>query len=842
IGREDLGGQYLDPHRGVTLLVEDRTLAFTVDEAVEVLAERGVTDVDASHAVQATGGWITGILFELWRYAGHEHGSGGEADPLSGYLSNEIMAALSAEQQDALVRTSLLDEVTPPRAEALGVSQAGEVLYSLSRRHLPVDFNPAMTALRCHPRFREYLQERLGRLPDQELRSLRRAHARLLVAERRHEDAVEEFLAAADLEGAAEAAALTVDAVLERLDFGLAERWLDAIGTAGVRRWPQLVAAAVRVACEAERYGEGAGHADRLLSSVDRDDPVLTPVLVTTIAWCYFLVSRIEDALRLLDAAPDVSEIRMMRFCIGIELLDDPTHYRDRPPDCDGPADGLLIRADLAHGRFARVLETRSRPWAAIELGRVGALRSLGRTAEAARLMESLPSTTWTAVRTRAEIMADTAQPEQAYAALLQGRDRLARSGSNLYRMFSLLFEASLALRLRRDTSFATAALNEVEREPSASRRARIVEQLHLWRGLAALIEGRDDEAVTQLRLAVAVMTTWDRLLFLPAAATYLAEAEWRTGDPDRADAAADLALATAVRQGSHHLLLLALREFPAVVSRRLDAEVDPDSTWHALGRSVLHHELVDLRTMSPRVTALDLGEQAIEVEGKVVVPKLVKSVELLSFLASRGGRVSKAVLVDHLFESSSAESASAYFRMALNGLRKVLPPDAPLGLDGSDLLWLDDSLSSVTLAVEASAAAIPNLPFAEQRAAVQAVIEQLAGGEFLPQSRSEWVAERRERLASLHTEMIELDAHLAFGSDDFRTADARAVEALERDSLRERSWRLRMRVAAALGDRDRVTSLWRGCVAELARIGAEPEDATTVLARNLRGEPSPRG
>lgn len=842
IGREDMDGRFLDPLRDRTLVIEDRVLAFTAEEAEQALSERGFTGVNAEEAVQATGGWITGILFELWRYSQHEHGAGGETDPLNGYLSNEIMGRLSEPQQAALVATSLLDEVTPSRAEALGISQAGAVLHSLSHLHLPLEFNGARTAMRCHPRFREYLQARFQRRDQTWVRSVRRAYAQLLIAERRPEEAVGEFLPVGDIDGAATAASTTIQPVLDRLDFSQAEQWLDAIGTAEVRRRPQLVAAAVQIACEAERYAEGAGYADRLLDDeVPSDSAILTPALVTTIAWCYFLVSRIDDAQKLLAESPDAPEIRMMRFCIGLELLDDPTHYQDRPPDCDGPADGLLARADLAHGRFVRVLGSHSRPWAAIALGRIGALRALGRTAEAAQMMETTPLTSWTAVRTQAELMADTGQHELAYSALLQGRDHLATSGSNLYRMFSLLFEASLALRFRRDTQFARAALNEVEREPTALRRARIVEQLHLWRGLAGLIEGEDAEAATQLRAAVDLMSRWDRLLNLPTAATYLAEAEWRLGNSDEADRAADLALRAADRQGSWHLLIQALKEFPAVVSRRLDAEASPDSTWHLLGRAVLDSETMSVHQLSARVTALDIGEQGIDVDGEVVVPKLVKSVELLAFLACERARVSKPVLICNLFENSSAESAAAYFRMALNGLRKVLPPDAPLGLEGQDLVWAGDSLTSTSMWAESRAASISHLPLEQQLQAIDEVLARLTAGEFLPQSRSEWVVARRQRLDVLQTDLMEMGAHVAFRNEDYRRADAVAEQVLARDPFRERSWRLAMRVASALGDRDRVTATYRRCAQTLADMGTAPETSTTNLARQLRGEPVPR-
>ena len=46
-------------------------------------------------AVEATGGWVTGVLFEAWRSAEHVAGMGGEADPLHGYLASQILAQLA---------------------------------------------------------------------------------------------------------------------------------------------------------------------------------------------------------------------------------------------------------------------------------------------------------------------------------------------------------------------------------------------------------------------------------------------------------------------------------------------------------------------------------------------------------------------------------------------------------------------------------------------------------------------------------------------------------------------------------------------------------------------------
>ena len=88
--------------------------------------------------------------------------------------------------------------------------------------------------MRCHPRFREFLLRRLERLDDAEQRRLRRAHARLLASEDLLEEAVEEYFAAASPADALAIVNPVLERVIERADFVLAQRWLDALAT--VRR------------------------------------------------------------------------------------------------------------------------------------------------------------------------------------------------------------------------------------------------------------------------------------------------------------------------------------------------------------------------------------------------------------------------------------------------------------------------------------------------------------------------------------------------------------------------------------------------------------------------------
>src|SRR2546423_5718307 len=102
-----------------------------------------------------------------------------------------------------------------------------------------------------------------------------------------------------------------------------------------------------------------------------------------------------------------------------------------------------------------------------------------------------------------------------------------------------------------------------------------------------------------------------------PAAAVYLSEAEWRGGNEEAADAAADLALEVAYAQGSNHILLQGLGDFPAVVSRKIDAELRTDSPWHELGRALMAQRVAVPGYGEHTVLVCEFGEPAIVIDGE---------------------------------------------------------------------------------------------------------------------------------------------------------------------------------------------------------------------------------
>lgn len=220
----------LDPTSVASLREED--LAFTVEEAADALRLNDNTTIDAAEAVSATGGWVTGVLFEAWRSEEHTAIVGGEADPLHGYIASRILAELPRADRDFLVTTSVLDAVTSERARALGLDSPARRMQSLRSVRLPAVWSPDGRMMRCHPRLREFLVEQLSRRDEEELRRIRRAHGTLLAGEGHDEEATEVLLQAGDVAAARACGARVVRRVIERWDLPVAERWLEAFGTA----------------------------------------------------------------------------------------------------------------------------------------------------------------------------------------------------------------------------------------------------------------------------------------------------------------------------------------------------------------------------------------------------------------------------------------------------------------------------------------------------------------------------------------------------------------------------------------------------------------------------------
>jgi DNA-binding SARP family transcriptional activator len=819
----------------------DRELAFTVPEAEAALARVSTVPVEAPAAVEATGGWVTGVLFEAWRYADHVAGTGGESDPLHGYLAAHILEQLAPAEQEFLVLTALLDEVTATRAEALGQADAARRLAALRRARLPVSWE-ADGAMRCHPRFREFLLARLERELGDDVRALRVAHARLLADEHHDEEATEEALRARAPEEALEPARRAIVGVIERLDFPVAERWLDALAGVAPAGDPSLAIAELMLALGQADFARGERTADRLAEAGMREQVAASsPHAAALIAWCYMAVDRLRDVHAVVAAAPPGRPVDVVRYVLP-SLEGGPPPQR---PELTGdPFDALVLACDVgAYGRLADVLGESSTHWIDAISGsrRVVALRAIGRTEEALELYmqarahgrANLQYEAWAGP----EILIDAGRRDEAREAIARGR-RLARaSGSVLYEIRAWVPEARLALRLERDPAAARAALDEAERHRAAHPHYSVYDEVDTWYGLALLLDGEDEAALARLRRAVERMVTGDRMLELPTAAVYLAEAEWRAGNDDAADAAADRALWAAGRLGSNHVLLQALADCPAVASRRIDAEPRADSAWHELGRALIAQSVTLQAPVPPHIELRELGATELRVDGRPVRLRIAKAYELLAYLMTRAGeKVERAELLGVLFDGRDDESTRAYLRQAVHQLRRGLPPDAGLVAEPG-FVQLGDEMRAIgeSTRFEAQITEAARLRGDDRLAGTLAALAILDRGEYLPGVRSEWAEERRRDLAELGTDARHEAAELAFAAGRHGDAQRLNDRVLDDDPYREGAWRLRMRIANALGDDDGVVRAYQACRRALSSLDTTPSVTTRELLQRLR-------
>ncbi|HEX5620023.1 MAG TPA: BTAD domain-containing putative transcriptional regulator [Solirubrobacteraceae bacterium] len=830
------------PRPAAQAALGDADLAFTPEEAARALELHGESGQDETAVVEATGGWVTGVLFEAWRWAGDLAEAGGAVDPLHGYLSAHIVRALDAAEREFLETTSVLTYVTAPRAEALGIPDAAARLAGLRQARLPVTWSENGTTMRCHPRFREYLLTRLEERGEHDVAQLHHALGRRLAEEGYDEDAVDALLRAHAPEEALAPAERAIGGVIERFDVPIAERWLEQLTGVTPTSVP-LTVAELMIAVGSEDFQRGAAIAERLEARGDRDAIVHeSPLTGALMAWCNLTLGRPDEFHRLAASVPPGHEADVLRYVIG-HL--EPGPRPPRPAVTGSPLDALILGNDYYYGRFAE-LDT-GHPFSdwidAITGGpmRIGALRAIGQTQRALEMYEAAQASGrpggMLEQTVRAELLLDAGRTEQAREAIAHLQELARGHDAPLLLMVLGITIAKVALRLDRDVEMARAVLDEADRLAEVCPYPFVTEQIDTWYGLALLLSGEDEAARDRLRRALTSMMAADRLLEMPTAAVYLAEAEWRTGDEGAADAAADVALDAAKRQGSNHIVLQALADFPFVASRRIDTEPGGESAWHELGRALMAQRATVGTPVRSSVELHEFGRSAIVVDGTPVRPRIAKTYELLAYLTTRPGlRAERAELLDALFDGRADPSTRAYLRQAIRWLREVLgSPDAVIAEDGEIRLGDTVSVAGESTRLEVMLAEAARLQGADRLDATLAALTIADQGEFLPDASTQWVEHRREALGSVITDARLDAAELAFAAGRYDDADHLAGQVLDAEPYREAAWRLRMRLADALGAGDSVIRAYHACERALAELGTTPSKTTRELLERLR-------
>src|SRR3954447_18810416 len=506
---------------GATAAVDEADLAFTPDEAREALAALERTPEDPEEIVRATGGWVTGVLFEAWRAAGHVPGAGGGVDPLHGYLSAHILGQMPAQDREFLISTSVLDEVTEKRAVALGHEDAAERLAPLGGHHLPVLWRADPIAMRCHPRLREYLQTLLRRRTPESVRSLRIQYASLLAEEGHDEEATQEFLDLGELHQAVATAERSILGVVERLDLDTAERWLRRLSAVHTRGADVLTEAELMLAFTPGDVLQCVAIADDLPRDQLESLVAGSGHAALFVVWSLLNCARVDDARRLLAVAPEgpLAEALRYRFWLTQDL--EPGGTPVRPHLRDPLVDGLVFITDYFLGRLVDPDDDEESSWGKFVAApwRIWMIGARGQTQRALELLEQTRTTSERAyeftqrMSVESQVLIDAGRGEEARQAIARAR-RLS-GGDVSVAALNDLAEVKLLLRLDSNPQAALAVLEHLETTPGVTDIAWAAEIAATFRGLALLLEGRGPEALAHLRRAVEGMVGGDRILEL---------------------------------------------------------------------------------------------------------------------------------------------------------------------------------------------------------------------------------------------------------------------------------------------------------------------------------------
>ena len=551
--------------RGALREIRARELAFTVDEASELIAREGIelSRESVELLVERTEGWPAGLyLAVLWLRDLDDPDQGvrafvGSARHVADYLTDEVLTALAPQTRDFLLRTSVLDRFTPELCDAvLGREDSAGVLAELARSNM---FLVALDArgewYRYHHLFGELLQLELGR---QEAAVLRRRAAAWCRAHGLVEDAIDYAAAAGDAETVAE---LLVENHLEFIWGGRTGRFLGwvrwlpselllehpvlpAAGAAAAallarpevdvqrllavaerarRERPQLWSPYVEAAAEVTRsnviergdVGEAVEHARRAVAAARAGADVLTACGLASLSQALFFAGELDETRR-----------------IAVQVVERP----DAPDVPDGyvASLGLLALVDAEQGRtesaeawasqatsFARQ-RFQADSWTAsmAHLGLALACTAAGRLDEAER--EAL----------RGELLRRAPQPTVGHAhALLVlahvriARSRLERAAADLQRAQRMIAGfpdpgrlPAIAAAVEQDLATARANpgnLDMVE-EPSAA-------ELAVLRGLASGLSRR--EIGERLYISLNTVKTHTRELYRKLGVTSRADA-----------------------------------------------------------------------------------------------------------------------------------------------------------------------------------------------------------------------------------------------------------------------------------------------------------------------------
>lgn len=226
-------------------------LAFDVEEGrqlIELVSMRTVPDEQVAALVARTDGWAAGLqlaAISLQRaadVAGFVAGFAGNDRLVADYLTEEVLRSLEPATRRFLIRTSVLEWLSPELCDAVtGDDDGRQMLDELLHRSLFVVPVPSKGGrCRYHPLFADLLRYQLRAESPSSERDLRLVAARWLLAHDELQDGIEQLLAAGERMLAFDVIQEHGHRPFERGEAATLVRWLTEIEASGAAASPRV--------------------------------------------------------------------------------------------------------------------------------------------------------------------------------------------------------------------------------------------------------------------------------------------------------------------------------------------------------------------------------------------------------------------------------------------------------------------------------------------------------------------------------------------------------------------------------------------------------------------------
>lgn len=291
--------------RGSLTEIDAGVLRFSTDETRDFLTQRrgvGLSELQVERLQCSTEGWATALW--LASLALENHGDtdkfldsfSGSNAAIAAYLAEDVLAALPEHLRHFLLRSSMLDELSPSLCDAVCArSDSLEILNELERQQLflvPVDGQRNL--YRYHSLFLDFLRHQFQRRHSEELPALHLAACNAYLEEGRVIPAIRHALLSGDTQVSLRLLYQNVDALLSQGRLRLLAECLGQLPKAELVGQPRL--RLVRAWCTAFTWGPK----EALMLVSDIDSAALTPesaaYLLALRPMLLVMMDRIEQA------------------------------------------------------------------------------------------------------------------------------------------------------------------------------------------------------------------------------------------------------------------------------------------------------------------------------------------------------------------------------------------------------------------------------------------------------------------------------------------------------------------------------------------------------------------